>query len=372
MTVEDTVTDQDEPEADVAERRMRRLHLLRMVLVAIWAAGVIAFLVTEGLPTSRVLMLLWPLVGLAAATVGSRRFLLVLRDFLPLLVILAVFTYLRGISDNLGMPTWWQPQISAERFLFFGHIPTLWLQEHLKDATPQWWDVLVALVYLSFFVLPSATAAVLWWRNRREFYRWSTRYVTLSFLGFAVFALAPSAPPWAAARCTPGKVLGHPNAPKCMSSHEHLHGGGLIGLAAHPHPGAAPWVERITTNGLSLIHFDVAKNWGTGGLASFDPVAAFPSLHAGTAMLFALFMWHRVRRSLRVVLAIYPLAMTFSLVYSGEHYVVDCLAGFAAAVLVMFALGRIEGRVAAWRRRDHTADTSDQVDTSDPVPEPAV
>jgi membrane-associated phospholipid phosphatase len=48
-----------------------------------------------------------------------------------------------------------------------------------------------------------------------------------------------------------------------------------------------------------------------------------------------------------VLLAAYPVAMAFSLVYTGEHYVVDCLAGWAyatATFLVVnwaFALRRV-------------------------------
>jgi membrane-associated phospholipid phosphatase len=280
---------------------------------------------------------------------------------LPLLALVAVFTYLRGISDDLGMPTWWQPQIRIEKFLFFGHLPTLWLQEHLKYATAQWWDVPVALVYMSFFIIPGTTAAVLWLRNRRDFYRWSTRYVTLTFVAFAVFALAPAAPPWAAARCTPGKIAGNPNEPNCMAVRWHLQHGGLTGLAAHPQPGASPWIQRIASRGLGEIHLSIAQVWESKGQVTFDPVASFPSLHAATALLFAIFMWKRVRRSVRVLLALYPAAMTFTLVYTGEHYVIDCLAGFAAAVLVTVVLARIERRIAA-RRPD---------DSAEPVLEPA-
>ena len=35
---------------------------------------------------------------------------------------------------------------------------------------------------------------------------------------------------------------------------------------------------------------------------------------------------------MRPLLAIYPAAMALALVYSGEHYVVDCVAGWVYAV----------------------------------------
>jgi hypothetical protein len=45
--------------------------------------------------------------------------------------------------------------------------------------------------------------------------------------------------------------------------------------------------------------------------------------------------------------------MTFSLAYSGEHYVFDCLTGALAAVLVTLASMRLE---RWWRRRNNSMD----------------
>jgi membrane-associated phospholipid phosphatase len=69
-------------------------------------------------------------------------------------------------------------------------------------------------------------------------------------------------------------------------------------------------------------------------------------LHAATALLFAIFMWKRVRRSVRVLLALYPAAMTFTLVYTGEHYVLDVLAGVIYMLASHLAVSRWEARRA--------------------------
>ena len=61
-------------------------------------------------------------------------------------------------------------------------------------------------------------------------------------------------------------------------------------------------------------------------------VAAMPSLHAAFALLIVLYVWRLVPRWSRFFLALYPPAMAFSLVYAGEHYVVDCIAGWVYAV----------------------------------------
>ena len=49
------------------------------------------------------------------------------------------------------------------------------------------------------------------------------------------------------------------------------------------------------------------------------------------------------------MLVLYPLAMTFVLVYSGEHYVTDVLLGWALAALVSLAAWRVERWIAARR-----------------------
>ena len=76
-----------------------------------------------------------------------------------------------------------------------------------------------------------------------------------------------------------------------------------------------------------------------------------PSLHAAYALLATLAVWRLVPRWARVLLAIYPLAMTFALVYSGEHYVVDCIAGFAYALFSYGIVTAVAERRAARVRR---------------------
>ena len=53
---------------------------------------------------------------------------------------------------------------------------------------------------------------------------------------------------------------------------------------------------------------------------------------------------------MRPLLALYPLAMAFALVYSGEHYVVDCIAGWVYAVVRVFCVGQLSFARRAQRR----------------------
>lgn len=330
---------------------------LRWGLIGVWT---IAFawqcFVLDGIPWLRSDLLLWIVALLFAASVGRRSVFTVLVDFLPFAAVLVAYDYLRGLSDTMGMPTWWHPQIDVDRFLFAGTEPTVWLQEHLKHPDARWYDVVVALCYFSFFFLPYVTAGVVWLRGRAEFYRWSLRFVGLSFLGFTFFALTPAAPPWAAARCTAAEVASHPSNPSCLTYGD-PRPGGLLGPFTSVRPGANPFVERISTRGFSELHLHFASTVIRLGQSSADQVAAVPSLHLGGTLLFVLFVWPRANRWWRPVLVAYPLLMTFSLVYSGEHYVADCLAGALAAVLVHVVAGRIE----RWRKRGAVPDTLDSV-----------
>lgn len=307
---------------------------------------------TSGVPLDREGLVLWIAVGLAVSCIGRPpvRLLWLVLDFLPFVLVLVVYDYLRGISDTAGMPTWWRPQIEVDKLIFWGHVPTVWLQEHLKHERftgARWYDLVVCLAYYSFFVLPYATAGVMWLRSRADFYRWSLRFVGLSFLCFVFFILVPAAPPWAAEHCTAAEVAGHPNDVPCMYAAGPAPRDALLGQFSTTQPGGHPWVERIAGDAFHDLHLGVAHQLWTKGFETADPVAAVPSLHVAGTVLFCLFMWRRVDVSWRPLLVLYPLVMMFSLAYAGEHYVSDGIAGGLVAWFVHAMANRLE----RWRAR---------------------
>jgi hypothetical protein len=228
------------------------------------------------------------------------------------MILLSAYDFTRGAADSLGIGVHVDAMIDFDRFLFFGTTPTEWLQAHVNDPTVvNWLDVAFTLIYTSYFVVPFTVAGFLWARDRLEFLRFSRRIVTLSAAGLATYIAFPAAPPWMAAD------MGL------------LHG-----------------VARTTSEGWQVI------GGGTAGLfdegqASVNLVAAVPSLHSAFTMLVALFLWPRVRRPLRPLLLLYPLAMGLTLMATGEHYFFDVLLGW------MYA-GSVMGAWAWWeRRREH-------------------
>ena len=94
------------------------------------------------------------------------------------------------------------------------------------------------------------------------------------------------------------------------------------------------------------------------GAAYSNQVAAVPSLHGGYTLLVALILWPLVPRWGRVLLALYPIAMTYALVYTAEHYVVDILLGWLYTVIAFFAVNWLFDRLAERREEREAAEAT--------------
>jgi len=334
---------------DAAPTRERRLTFARRIAVATWAAFVVYRTVTTGFAFNRELLLLYICTGLLAASIGQgRRMLYVVRDWLPFALVLVAYDLSRGAATLVGRPTMWHWQVDADRWLFSGTVPTVWLQERLKLPYPPWWEIVISTVYMSFFILPYVVAAVLWLRDRAEWKAFVRLFVGLSFAALVIYTLLPAAPPWAAARCTAADVAGGPSGPGCMFRPARgVPDGGLLGAMHSTQGGANGWVERIVGRGWGNLNLQTASALIDQGQASVNLVAAIPSLHAGLTAAIAAFLWTRVARKWRPVLVAYVLMMAFTLVYTAEHYVVDILLGWLLAAVVLAAIRWFEG----WRRQ---------------------
>jgi len=334
------------PHAERDIRAGRHLRAVRWAAVWVWGAVVLYRTVTDGFAFNRELLLLYVCTGLLAASIGQgRRMLYVVRDWLPFALVLLAYDLSRGAATLIGRPTLWHWQVDADRWLFFGTVPTVWLQERLKLPRPPWWEVVGSTVYMSFFILPYVVAAVLWLRDRDEWKAFVRLFVGLSLAALVIYALLPAAPPWAAARCTATDVEGGPSEPACMFRPARgVADGGLLGAMRSSQDGAPDWGERIVTRGWGKLNLHSASALIDQGQASVNLVAAIPSLHAGLSAAMAAFLWIRVRRGWRLLLVAYVLVMAFTLVYTAEHYVIDILLGWALAAIVFAVLHPYQAR----------------------------
>lgn len=297
---------------EAVETSRRRIRLRQVVWFSYLSALVLVVWFV-GLPTDRLYQAAWIIAGLIAFTIDRswREHLKVLTDWLPLIAALVVYDLSRGVADELGMPIRVTELVTAESWLFGGTIPTVWLQDHLlgPHGVPPWWTLLTGIVYTSHFLVPWLVAAVFYAYSRPIWAKYMRRVLVLSYLGLTTYILLPAAPPWFAAE---------------------------VGAIDVP-------VGRVAGFGFGIVPLDVSTRWLE---AQGNPVAAMPSLHAGFAFLVAIALWPLASRWwLRIPLVLYPLAMAFALVYGGEHYVVDVLAGWACVGLAIVLCRMWEGRV---------------------------
>ena len=127
-----------------------------------------------------------------------REHLRFLRDWLPIALLLVGYNISRGYADDLFAPHV-TPLIGADRAIFGGHVPTVWLQHQLyQPGRVQWWEVAVSLVYVSHFLTVPTVAVILWVRDRFQWARYMRRWFILSLAGLITYFLYPAAPPWCA------------------------------------------------------------------------------------------------------------------------------------------------------------------------------
>lgn len=213
----------------------------------------------------------------------------------PFVVLLLVYESFRGLVPHLNTNVNYYGLINADRWLGSGTLPTVALQKLLWHGQVQWYDFVLYIVYMLHFVLPLALALVVWKLRERDFWRYITAFLTVSFAGFLTFLAFPAAPPWLASQ-----------------------------------QGYIPPITRVSSHvwaALGVQDFPSLYN-----KISPNPVAAMPSLHAAYATLIALFVYKLFGKKWGLVASVYPVLIYFGTIYQGEHYLIDELAGGVYAV----------------------------------------
>jgi hypothetical protein len=291
-------------------RRLPRALTLGAPVLYLAALG--AVIVAWGLPVARDQLFLWLGLGMAAVSVSAwRGWGVMLLEWLPFFALLATYDYLRGAVSVAPTQAHVLPQVHADKALFGGSVPSVWLQQHLW--TPghfHWYDYAAWAVYMTHFFAVWVVAAVVWRVAHEHFRRYAVLIVKLTLGAFLTYWLYPAQPPW-------------------------LAGDGV----------RLPVVDRIVPEVWGHLGVRTVQSAYENG-SFVNTVAAMPSLHAAYPFMLMLFFWP-AGRLVRIVLGSYTLAMAFTLVYGGEHFVIDILAGWAMALAVF---GLVSGGAAAARR----------------------
>lgn len=289
------------------------LGRIRIALLGAYAIAFIWSFSANGLPVARMAVLGWVGAAFIVGNIGKplakqRQMVLDLSFYAAMWL---SYDYSRGIADTFGMPLQVQAPLNIDRFLFWGHDPNVWMQRHFWNESIRWYDVAGSLVYFTHFFVPVATSVYLWIRYRDQWLRYVRRFATVLFAGVATYVLLPTAPPW-------------------MASSRY----GLLEPLA-----------RTTGRGWRELGLETVNSVLLKGQQWANPTAAMPSLHAAFALFVVVFFWPRMPKAwMRYLSLTFPLSMALTLVYFGEHYVTDVLAGWAYVGLSFWFWGRWEAR----------------------------
>jgi PAP2 superfamily protein len=303
---------------DATVRGTSRERLLGAIGVGAFLAGSTYMVARKGLFIETDTVFIWVISGLLAISLtdlgrfGPR----LLLDWLPLAMLLVLYSYSRTVAQWLGMPTHSALQIRFDETFFGKPLLTVRLQHWLgqtKLVRP--WEYPMFGVYLTHFFTALVIAALLWRFAYPRFREFRAQLVTLYTLGFLTYVLYPADPPWLAS--------------------QKLH--------------QLPVVYRVVFEVWGRVGLHTAGSIFKHGNELGNQMAAVPSMHAAVSMFICLFFWRGARAWVRAVLVVYVLAMAFTLVYSGEHYVFDIVVGWAYAVAVSTGVPVLR-RVYAGRR----------------------
>ncbi len=184
--------------------------------------------------------------------------------------------------------------IAVDRVIGAGELPSVRLQRSLgRSGAVLPHDTVLAWVHWSWFFFPHGTIAYVLLRHHPRFERSAVLMAATFDLGCVVYWLLPTAPPW--------------------------------------------WARRDSRDGhVRRLMVEAGERfWGRlweplyaslGG----NPFAAMPSLHFATSVTAAHILSGTGRLAGRLGWT-YAGTLGFALVYLGEHYVVDLLAGLALA-----------------------------------------
>jgi len=254
----------------------------------------------------------WVVLALLLIAVALGRGRTFLTDWLPFLLLFFAYEAMRGFAAKTGFAP--HDLSGMEKALFGATLPTVVLQHQFYNPNQVGWQDLVAMFfYFMHFPLPILVGFIFWLRSRDHYHRFIAALLLMCFIAFITYLFWPSAPPWyefSATRVPPGEV-----------------------------------VHKI-------INETVDKLWGKNYIVTplyskLNPnqFAAFPSLHAAFPMLAAVYAWSQYRW-LSGVLIVWSCCLVASIVYLGEHYVVDAVAGLAYVILAALL---VEGFMR-WRR----------------------
>lgn len=320
-----------QPEAAFEKSTWRRASKRELWVLGAYFSAIVA--VTDILNVRLGVEILSLAVFVAALAV-TRAPLQFLHDWWFVIAGMVMWNISGAIAAQSPFPWHLDFMLTVDRAIGFGHQPVQIIQAHL--ATPDklsWLDWVTSIVYNMHLGEPFIAGYFLWRLNRAVYFQFATGALALLVLGLITFILVPAVPPWLAAYKLVhmhGKYfstrdwttlfnLGITHPVQYIDAHGHAYLSGVINrfgpvLAAHPLPfHGTPIFYEFKLQG--------------------DPVAAFPSEHAAFPLM-ELLAFRLVNRRVAALLVLWVLAVFFTVLYLGEHWVTDVLAGWTYSLVI--------------------------------------
>jgi len=210
-----------------------------------------------------------------------------LRDFLPFLLCIAIYTNLHDtvyfINPHDADPT----LIKIDKFLLGNHLGL-----YLEPVISSWLTKWLSFNYSLYFIYPVTFGLILYFSKDKSKFRTFMLTVVLTFyIGYFIYLLVPAVGP---------KV----------------------------------YLKQYLTINLQTGQFE-ERLYNTFKIKASHRRDAFPSLHNAIALLVLLFSWKYQKYVFYIVLP-FVLSLMFATVYLRHHYLIDVLAGWLLALIMFY------------------------------------
>lgn len=242
-------------------------------------------------------ILLLSIIVLIAVYLGKLKILY--KDWFVFLSFIYLFDSLRGtiyiLTCKFNLPVHTLYVIKIEKFLF-GNIPSVSLQQALLDIDNiTWLEKFLTVIHGTHFVAFLGIGLIIWLYKSAYFKQFKISFYLVTFIGVSFYFIIPTAPPWLASNIF----------------------------------NVMPELTRFNALIYNMSIPDITAGFST------NPIGAMPSLHSAFPILCSFILWQLYRLK-AAPFFLYTFLVLFTIVYTGDHYIVDIIAGGILAALCYF------------------------------------
>jgi len=202
------------------------------------------------------------------------------------------------LTCKFNLPVHTVYAIKLEKCLFFTKIPSVVLQETLLNPDKfTWFEKFLTIIHGTHFVAFLIIGVIIWLYKSAYFNFFKLTFYLMISLGISLYFIVPTVPPWMASEVF----------------------------------NAIPKLTHFNVYIYNMFIPDITSGFNT------NPISAMPSLHAAFPILCSLILW-RLYKWKASPFYIYTALILFTIVYTGDHYIIDIIAGAALSLISYFTI----------------------------------